>query len=96
MAKLRTLSTLVCQESRAQKQQCVEARERMDLLYLDLQNLFYEQHHLQLDLHRCRQLVTSYQNIALQNEDSIGTELPEDAHERMIARLRHELNERRR
>ena len=102
LAKLRHLAADKCRESRLAKQRSVEARDRMDRQFLDLQSLFYEQHHLQLELSRCKQLVTSYQNIPLQDEAEWPAatdgrpELPADPHLRMIARLRFELDERRR
>ncbi|KAL9599843.1 MAG: hypothetical protein Q9179_003418 [Wetmoreana sp. 5 TL-2023] len=76
-------------EVRATKQNTAEARQEIDRLHLQLQNLYYEERHLQGEISACE----SYEYFPLREAGK-----PEDSHDDekslMFARINHELAER--
>lgn len=53
LAQLRGLHRKAVCDARATKQQTAEAKSEIDTLHLQLQNLFYEQRHLQGEITAC-------------------------------------------
>jgi THO complex subunit 5 len=53
IAQLRGLHRTACFSARETKAATAEARQEVDRLHLDLQNLYYEQRHLQGEIEAC-------------------------------------------
>lgn len=53
IAQLRGLHRTACFSARETKAQTAEARHEVDRLHLQLQNLYYEQHHLEGEIEAC-------------------------------------------
>uniref|UniRef100_UPI0035900B58 THO complex subunit 5 homolog n=1 Tax=Myxine glutinosa TaxID=7769 RepID=UPI0035900B58 len=81
-----------------------EAKLRGDIKYLALQNLLYEQLHLQREISRCLEFRSRHDDITLVNEEEFFTNAPvsisrpevtrQDSHQCMLARLDWELEQR--
>ncbi|KAL8703064.1 MAG: hypothetical protein Q9201_003764 [Fulgogasparrea decipioides] len=92
-------------EVRATKQNTAEARQEIDRLHLQLQNLYYEERHLQGEISACESYeyfplreAGKYQKLPLVPVDEFLQLQPEDSHDDekslMFARINHELAER--
>ncbi|KAK4047780.1 hypothetical protein OIO90_006079 [Microbotryomycetes sp. JL221] len=93
--------------ARSFKARTHEARLVAEQAHLRLQNLLFEQNHLEHEIRRCKQYESEFQNLPLHElgelqqlasqtapPEGLVVPLPEDAHELMLARLAFELAER--
>jgi len=80
--------------AREAKQTTTEARQEVDRLHLQLQNLYYEQRHLRGEIAACKDFPHSYTSLPLISEEEFLQLHPEhagdDPHTLMIARLHNE------
>uniref|UniRef100_L2FHA7 Fms interacting n=1 Tax=Colletotrichum fructicola (strain Nara gc5) TaxID=1213859 RepID=L2FHA7_COLFN len=80
--------------ARETKAQTAEARHEVDRLHLQLQNLYYEQRHLEGEIEACESYDHTYQKLPLIPVEEFLAQFPEhaDADENalMIARIGHE------
>ncbi|KAL8736893.1 MAG: hypothetical protein Q9181_002233 [Wetmoreana brouardii] len=85
-------------EVRATKQNTAEARQEIDRLHLQLQNLYYEERHLRGEISACESYDHQYQKLPLVAVDEFLQLQPEHSHDDekslMFARINHELAER--
>ncbi|KKK24276.1 hypothetical protein ARAM_004399 [Aspergillus rambellii] len=83
---------------RETKQRTAEARQEIDRLHLQLQNLYYEQRHLTGEIAACESYDHKYRSLPLIPLEEFLELHPEhresDEHELMIARINHEHAER--
>ncbi|KAL8729449.1 MAG: hypothetical protein Q9166_004697 [cf. Caloplaca sp. 2 TL-2023] len=98
LANLRQSSRDSIFEVRTTKQETAEARQEVDRLHLQLQNLYYEERHLRGEISACESYDHGYQQLPLiPVEDFLQLE-PEHAHDDeksfMFARINHEFSER--
>ncbi|EEA22026.1 hypothetical protein TMatcc_008553 [Talaromyces marneffei ATCC 18224] len=98
LAQLRGLNRDAVLRVRETKQVTAEARQEIDRLHLQLQNLYYEQKHLMGEIAACESYDHKYLSLPLIPEEEFLELFPEhaslDAHELMIARIKHEHDER--
>jgi len=98
LAQLRGLHRDAHVGARETKAVTAEARQEVDRLHLQLQNLYYEQRHLQGEITACESYDHKYQQLPLIPVDQFLAEHPEhaDADENAltIARIDHEHAER--
>ncbi|KAI1395472.1 Fms-interacting protein-domain-containing protein [Hypoxylon fuscum] len=98
LAQLRGLHRAAHFGARQTKSQTSEARQEVDRLHLQLQNLYYEQRHLQGEIAACESYDHTYQHLPLVPLEEFLAAKPEcaDADENtlMIARIEHERSER--
>ncbi|KAF3399272.1 hypothetical protein DPV78_006255 [Talaromyces pinophilus] len=98
LAQLRGLNRDAVLRVRETKQATAEARQEIDRLHLQLQNLYYEQKHLMGEIAACESYDHKYLSLPLIPEEEFLALFPEhassDAHELMIARIKHERDER--
>ncbi|KAL1957578.1 hypothetical protein VTO42DRAFT_5689 [Malbranchea cinnamomea] len=98
LARLRGLNREAILNVRATKQVTAEARQEIDRLHLQLQNLYYEQRHLSGEIAACESYDHSYLSLPLIPEEEFLALHPEHRnstpHELMIARITHEHAER--
>ncbi|KAK6615677.1 fms-interacting protein [Botrytis cinerea] len=98
LAQLRGLHRDSHAGARETKALTAEARQEVDRLHLQLQNLYYEQRHLQGEIAACESYDHKYQQLPLIPVDEFLVQHPEhaDADENalMIARIDHEHQER--
>ncbi|KKA29701.1 hypothetical protein TD95_005373 [Thielaviopsis punctulata] len=98
LSQLRLLNRSAVMSARNTKAQTAEARQEIDRLHLQLQNLYYEQRHLQGEIEACNSYDHSYQKLPLISEEEFFALFPElkDADEDaiMVARIEHERSER--
>ncbi|KAL5612273.1 hypothetical protein BROUX41_000187 [Berkeleyomyces rouxiae] len=98
LARLRMLNRSAIMTARETKAQTAEARQEVDRLHLQLQNLYYEQRHLQGEIEACNSYDHSYQKLPLIPVEEFVALYPEhaDADEDalMVARIEHERSER--
>lgn len=98
MSQLRGLHRAAHMEARKTKSKTGEARQEVDALHLQLQNLYYEQRHLQDEISACESFDHSYQKLPLIPVEEFLSLHPEhqDADENtlMVARIEHERAER--
>lgn len=94
LAQLRGLHRDAHVGARETKAQTAEMRQEVDKLHLQLQNLYYEQRHLQGEITACESFDHPYMNLPLIPVEQFLAEHPEhvDADEKalMIARIDHE------
>ncbi|KAG6165234.1 hypothetical protein E4U47_008135 [Claviceps purpurea] len=98
ISHLRGLHRNACISARETKTQTAEARQEVDRLHLQLQNLYYEQRHLQGEIVACESYDHTYKQLPLisvdeflaQHSDHAG----DDENELMMARIEHEHAER--
>ncbi|KAK7436221.1 hypothetical protein Landi51_12633 [Colletotrichum acutatum] len=80
--------------ARDTKAQTAEARHEVDRLHLQLQNLYYEQRHLEGEIEACESYDHTYQKLPLIPVEEFLAEQPEhteaDEDAMMIARIGHE------
>ncbi|SLM36216.1 THO complex, subunit 5 [Lasallia pustulata] len=98
LAQLRGLNRNALLGVRNTKQSTAEARQEIDRLHLQLQNLYYEQRHLRGEIAACESYDHKYQQLPLIPVDEFLTQHPEHAEDDdnalMIARINHEHAER--
>ncbi|KJZ77862.1 hypothetical protein HIM_02499 [Hirsutella minnesotensis 3608] len=95
---LRGLHRTACISARDTKSRTSEARQEVDRLHLQLQNLYYEQHHLQGEISACESYDHKYTQLPLIPVDEFLAQHPQYAevgeNELMVARIDHERAER--
>lgn len=98
LSHLRGLHRAACLGARDTKAQTAEARQEVDVLHLQLQNLYYEQRHLQGEIAACESFDHEYQKLPLAPVDEFLAKHPEhagsDENALMIARIEDERAER--
>ncbi|GAQ03423.1 GPI transamidase component PIG-S [Aspergillus lentulus] len=98
LAQLRGQSRDAILRVRQTKQLTAEARQEIDRLHLQLQNLYYEQRHLTGEIAACESYDHKYLSLPLIPVEEFLALHPEhadlDSHELMIARINHEHAER--
>ncbi|KAI9674262.1 MAG: hypothetical protein M1829_003809 [Trizodia sp. TS-e1964] len=98
LAQLRGLNRNALLRVRATKQATAEARQEVDRLHLQLQNLYYEQRHLLGEISACESYDHKYQQLPLTPVEEFLRNHPELANENesdlMTARINHEHAER--
>jgi THO complex subunit 5 len=98
LAKLRGLHRQSVFGVRTTKQQTAEARQDLDRLLLQLQNLYYEQKHLLGEISACEDYDHSYMRLPLIPHDEYIALFPDQAglsdEELMPRRIEHEKQER--
>ncbi|KAK2767591.1 hypothetical protein FQN54_003749 [Arachnomyces sp. PD_36] len=98
LARLRGLNRDAILDVRATKQVTAEARQEIDRLHLLLQNLYYEQRHLNGEIAACESYDHKYLSLPLIPVEDFLSLHPEhaesDPHDLMIARINHEHAER--
>ncbi|KAM0750199.1 hypothetical protein T439DRAFT_326152 [Meredithblackwellia eburnea MCA 4105] len=90
------------QQAKHAKQSVQQARLVMETAHIRLQNLKFEQGHLEREIRACLEYESEYQTLPLHSvqelqqlaADSLIDPLPEDEHELMLLRLKFELQER--
>ncbi|KAK1769542.1 putative THOC5 family protein [Phialemonium atrogriseum] len=98
LSRLRGLHRAACFGARDTKAVTAEARQEVDRLHLLLQNLYYEQRHLEDEIQACEGFDHKYQQLPLIPVEEFLAQHPEhaDADENalMVARIDHERAER--
>ncbi|OJI82346.1 hypothetical protein ASPTUDRAFT_934590 [Aspergillus tubingensis CBS 134.48] len=98
LARLRGQNRDAIVRVRETKQSTAEARQEIDRLHLQLQNLYYEQRHLTGEIAACESYDHKYRSLPLIPLEEFLALHPEhqqsDEHELMIARINHEHAER--
>ncbi|KAH9902193.1 Fms-interacting protein-domain-containing protein [Xylariomycetidae sp. FL2044] len=98
LAQLRGLHRAAHFSARQTKSQTSEARQEVDHLHLQLQNLFYEQRYLQGEIAACDEYDHTYKHLPLISEEEFLDLKPEHANSDenmlMTARIEHERSER--
>ncbi|KAI1845254.1 hypothetical protein JX265_005408 [Neoarthrinium moseri] len=98
LAQVRGLHRAATFSTRKTKQETAEARQEVDRLHLQLQNLYYEQRHLQGEITACESYDHTYQQLPLIPIEEFVALKPEhaddDENALMIARIEHERTER--
>ncbi|KAK0392511.1 hypothetical protein NLU13_2006 [Sarocladium strictum] len=98
IAQLRGLHRAACFSARETKATTAEARQELDRLHLQLQNLYYEQRHLQGEIEACESYNHKYQQLPLIPVEEFLEEFPDraddDENALMFARIEHERAER--
>ncbi|KAK4097911.1 hypothetical protein N658DRAFT_488812 [Parathielavia hyrcaniae] len=98
LAHLRGLHRAAHFRARETKSQTAEARHEVDVLHLQLQNLYYEQRHLEGEIAACEGFDHTYQLLPLIPAEEFLAQHPEhaDADEDalMVARIKRERTER--
>ncbi|CCE35368.1 hypothetical protein E4U22_007573 [Claviceps purpurea] len=98
ISHLRGLHRNACISARETKTQTAEARQEVDRLHLQLQNLYYEQRHLQGEIVACESYDHTYKQLPLISVDEFLSQHPDhagdDENELMMARIEHEHAER--
>jgi hypothetical protein len=98
LIKLRGLQRRSALDVRSTKQQTAEARQEVDRLLLQLQNLYYEQKHLMGEISACEGYDHSYMRLPLISHDEYIALFPDQGsvseEEIMPHRIQHEKGER--
>ncbi|KAJ9606459.1 hypothetical protein H2200_009420 [Cladophialophora chaetospira] len=98
LAKLRGQQRQAAFGARATKQETAEARQEVDRLLLQLQNLYYEQRHLMGEIGACEGYDHAYTHLPLRSLDEYLAIFPDQAElseqELMPLRIEHEKQER--
>jgi THO complex subunit 5 len=98
LAKVRGQHRQAAFGARATKQETAEARQEVDRLLLQLQNLYYEQRHLMGEIGACEDYDHAYTHLPLHSLDEYLAMFPEQAElseqELMPLRIEHEKQER--
>ncbi|SPJ78012.1 related to conserved coiled/coiled coil protein [Fusarium torulosum] len=97
-AHLKGLHRSACFSARETKAETAESRQEVDRLHLQLQNLYYEQRHLQGEITACESYDHKYQQLPLIPVEEFLAQHPEhqddDENTLMVARIDHERTER--
>ncbi|KAA8905355.1 Fms-interacting protein-domain-containing protein [Sphaerosporella brunnea] len=92
--QLKSLHRSAIMSSREAKEATGKARQEVDRLHLQLQNLYYEQRHLRGEINACKDFPHKYTSLPLIPEEEFLSQHPEfqqtDPHNLMIARLKNE------
>ncbi|KAI9171596.1 THO complex, subunit [Paramyrothecium foliicola] len=98
IAQLRGLFRAACFSARETRASTAESRQAVDRLHLQLQNLYYEQRHLQGEILACESYDHKYQQLPLVPVEQFLAQFPEhaddDENQLMVARIEHERTER--
>ncbi|KAF6232041.1 hypothetical protein HO173_009878 [Letharia columbiana] len=98
LGQLRDLNRNAILKVRTTKQTTAEARQEIDRLHLQLQNLYYEERHLRGEIAACDSYDHKYQQLPLIPVGDFLEMHPEhtedDERTMMFARINHELSER--
>ncbi|KAK4696339.1 THO complex subunit 5, partial [Lecanoromycetidae sp. Uapishka_2] len=98
LAQLRGLNRNAVIKVRNTKQTTAEARQEIDRLHLQLQNLYYEERHLRGEIAACESYDHKYQRLPLIPVEDFLDLQPDhrndDEKALMFARINHELSER--
>ncbi|KAJ2891391.1 hypothetical protein MKZ38_000511 [Zalerion maritima] len=98
LSQLRGLHRAAHFGARETKSETAEARQEVDRLHLQLQNLYYEQRHLRGEISACESYEHSYQKLPLIPVEEFLILHPEhadsDENAIMVARIEHERAER--
>ncbi|KAI1329633.1 Fms-interacting protein-domain-containing protein [Xylariaceae sp. FL0255] len=98
LAQLRGLHRAANFSARQTKSDTSEARQEVDRLHLELQNLYYQERHLQGEISACESYDHSYQHLPLIPVEEFLAIKPEHANDDenalMIARIEYERGER--
>ncbi|KIW01746.1 uncharacterized protein PV09_06922 [Verruconis gallopava] len=98
LAIVRGLNRKAILDVRRTKQETADARHEVDTLHLQLQNLYYEQRHLNGEIASCENYDHSYKKLPLLPTEVYLSQHPEhaslDEHELMLKRIEHEHAER--
>lgn len=98
LGQLRELNRNAILKVRNTKQTTAEARQEIDRLHLQLQNLYYEERHLRGEIAACDSYDHKYQQLPLIPVEEFLEKHPdlaeEDEKTMMFARINHELSER--
>ncbi|MCJ1400685.1 hypothetical protein MMC11_003893 [Xylographa trunciseda] len=98
LAQMRGSNRNAIMAVRHTKQATAEARQEIDRLHLQLQNLYYEQRHLRGEIVACESYDHKYQHLPLIPVEEFLEQYPEheydDEHALMVARIGHEHVER--
>ncbi|KAI5849985.1 Fms-interacting protein-domain-containing protein [Tricharina praecox] len=94
LQQLKCLHRTAVMSARDAKDVTRDARQEVDRLHLQLQNLYYEQRHLRGEITACIDFPHKYTSLPLISEEEFLAAHPEhaemDAHNLMIARIRNE------
>uniref|UniRef100_A0A3Q1HK53 THO complex 5 n=1 Tax=Anabas testudineus TaxID=64144 RepID=A0A3Q1HK53_ANATE len=103
---LKKLNRLAHMRLKRGRDQTHEAKQRVDVLHLQLQNLLYEVMHLQKEISKCLEFKSKHEEIDLVSEEEFYQEAPQeicrpqltknDPHQLTLARLDWELEQRKR
>uniref|UniRef100_A0A8C2YVF4 THO complex 5 n=1 Tax=Cyclopterus lumpus TaxID=8103 RepID=A0A8C2YVF4_CYCLU len=103
---LKKLNRLAHMRLKRGRDQTHEAKQRVDVLHLQLQNLLYEVMHLQKEISKCLEFKSKHEEIDLVPEEEFYHEAPQDIsrpqltkndpHQLTLARLDWELEQRKR
>lgn len=103
---LKKLNRLAHMRLKRGRDQTHEAKQRVDVLHLQLQNLLYEVLHLQKEISKCLEFKSKHEEIDLVTEEEFYQEAPQeisrphltknDTHQLTLARLDWELEQRKR
>uniref|UniRef100_A0A4W4GX15 THO complex subunit 5 homolog n=1 Tax=Electrophorus electricus TaxID=8005 RepID=A0A4W4GX15_ELEEL len=103
---LKKLNRMAHMRLKKARDQTHEAKQRVDVLHLQLQNLLYEVLHLQKEIGKCLEFRSQHEEIELVSVDEFFQEAPaeisrphltkEDPHQLTLARLDWELEQRKR
>ncbi|KAK9421951.1 putative THOC5 family protein [Seiridium unicorne] len=98
LAQVRGLHRAATFSTRKTKTETAEARQEVDRLHLQLQNLYYEQRHLQGEIADCESYDHTYQQLPLIPVEEFLALMPDHAEDDenalMVARIEHERAER--
>lgn len=94
LAQLRGLNRKAILGVRSTKQETSEARQEIDSLHLELQNLYYEQRHLRGEIAACEDHAHTYEQISMVEVDEFLAAHPEhedsSEHDLTVARIEDE------
>lgn len=94
LAQLRGLDRKAILGVRSTKQETAEARQEIDSLHLELQNLYYEQRHLRGEIAACEDYAHTYEQISMIDADEFLAVRPEhqdsSEHDLTVARIQDE------
>lgn len=103
---LKKLNRLAHMRLKRGRDQTYEAKQKVDVLHLQLQNLLYEVMHLQKEISKCLEFKSKHEEIDLVSEEVFYSEAPpeisrpqlskNDQHQLTLARLDWELEQRKR
>uniref|UniRef100_A0A665U316 THO complex 5 n=1 Tax=Echeneis naucrates TaxID=173247 RepID=A0A665U316_ECHNA len=103
---LKKLNRLAHMRLKRGRDQTHEAKQKVDVLHLQLQNLLYEVMHLQKEISKCLEFKSKHEEIDLVTEEEFYQEAPQeisrphltknDPHQLTLARLDWELEQRKR
>lgn len=103
---LKKLNRLAHMRLKRGRDQTYEAKQKVDVLHLQLQNLLYEVLHLQKEISKCLEFKSKHEEIDLVTEEEFYKEAPQeisrpqltknDNHQLTLARLDWELEQRKR